>query len=166
MDTADKIHNLPVPERFLPLMTRTLAGAYAAEANAEAVNISPPLEPPTEGRLEAGWTKEEVVRAYREATPALRAAFNYLADRPDKEVNTLELARAVYPNDNDMDARNRLYGVFGGFGSKAEYTYHKKKKDWFFSQHRERMPDGSAGRMIYVMPAEKAAWLREARGRE
>jgi len=106
--------------------------------------------------LGAGWTKEEVVRAYREATPALRAAFDYLADHPEKEVNITELARVVYPNDNDVDARDRLYGVFGGFGSKVAYTYHKKK-EWFFSGYRERMSDGSAGRMIYVMPAEQAA---------
>jgi hypothetical protein len=37
---------------------------------------------------------------------------------------------------------------------------------WFFSAARERHPDGSLGYMVYIMPAEKAAWLREASGRE
>jgi hypothetical protein len=69
----------------------------------------------------------------------------------------------VYPNDNDVDARNKLYGVLGAFGSRS-YKYGKQK--WFFAADRERNPDGSAGRMVYIMPAEQAAWLRKASGRE
>ncbi|MDP9479611.1 MAG: hypothetical protein M3R38_28770 [Actinomycetota bacterium] len=122
-----------------------------------------PYSPPSEGRSAVEWTKEEVIRAYREATPALRAAFDFLADRPDEEAKSLDLAREVYPEDNDVDAESRLYGVLGGLG-KAAYRYGKKR--WFFDANRERMPDGSAGYMVYVMPAREAAWLREASGRE
>lgn len=162
MYTADRVHDLPIPARFLPLIHRTLADAYAAEAAGEGA--SPPVSP-AEGGSEIKWTKEEVVRAYREATPALRAAFDYLADHPEPEqVKSLELARVVYPNDNDIDAESRLYGVLGGFGTKATQRYRKKK--WFFDAYRERMADGSAGYMIYVISVEKAAWLREASGRE
>ncbi len=165
METTDRIHNLPVPERFLPLMTRTLADAYGDEDASGNNQTDTPQKSPLEGGSEVEWTKDEVVRAYREATPALRAAFDYLADHPEPEiVKTLELARTVYPNDNDVDARNRLYGVLGGFGAKAVNWYGKKK--WFFFADRERMGDGSAGRMVYVMPADKSAWLREASGRE
>ncbi len=164
MNGGERIHNLPVPQRFLPLMTRTLAEAYAAEAAGGAPMSISPYGPPSEGRSAVEWTKEEVIRAYREATPALRAAFDFLADRPDEEAKSLDLARAVYPEDDDADAESRLYGVLGGFGTKATQRYGKKK--WFFSAYRERMADGSAGYMVYVMPAREAAWLREAGGRE
>ncbi len=167
METVDRIHSLPVPERFLPLMTRTLAEAYAAEEGAGANGASTMALPQQAPQASIGspveWTKEEVFRAYREATPALRTAFDYLADRPSQEVRSRDLARAVYPHDDDDQAEGRLYGVLGGFGTKAANRYAKKK--WFFDAYRERMPDGSAGYYVYVMPAEKAAWLREAGGR-
>jgi hypothetical protein len=166
MDTVSeagrRVHNLPIPERFLPLIHRTLADAYAAEAAPEG---TAPSVPPSESSSAMVWTKEEVVRAYREATPALRTAFDHLADHPEPEqVKSLDLARVVYPEDNDIDAESRLYGVLGGFGTKATQRYGKKK--WFFDAYRERMPDGSAGYMIYVISVEKATWLREASGRE
>jgi hypothetical protein len=111
------------------------------------------------------WTAEEVVRAYRESTPALRAALDYLADRPGREVSSLELARAVYPHDSDDGAEKRLYGVLGAFGRRS-YGY--GKKEWFFTAYRKHRLDGSLalGYFVYVMPAEKAGWLRKARGRE
>ena len=57
------------------------------------------------------WTGEEVARAYRESTPALRAALNYLAQRPGREVSSRELARAVYPHDGEGRVEERLYGI-------------------------------------------------------
>ena len=111
------------------------------------------------------WTGEEVARAYRESTPVLRAALDYLADRPGREVGSLELARAVYPHDSDGGAQQRLYGMLSAFGRRS-YGY--GKKEWFFSAYRKRRPDGSLalGYFANVTPAEKAAWLRQASGRE
>jgi hypothetical protein len=111
------------------------------------------------------WTAEEVARAYRESSPALRAAFDYLAERPEREVSALELARAVYPHHSDGGAQQRLYGLLNAF---TRRTYGYGKKEWFFAAHRKRRPDGSLvlGSFGYVMPAEKAAWLRKASGRE
>jgi hypothetical protein len=151
-----------VPERFLPLINKTLAEAYAAEAKEAAASKGVPSAPPSEGGSEWVWTEEEVARGYSESTPAQRTAFDYLADNYGREVESTELARVVYPNDNDVDARNKLYGVLGAFGSRS-YKYGKQK--WFFAADRERNPDGSAGRMVYIMPAEQAAWLRKASGR-
>ena len=113
----------------------------------------------------AEWTGEEVARAYRESTPALRAALDYLAERPGREVSSLELARAVYPHDSDVGAQQRLYGVLNAF-TRRMYGY--GKKEWFFAAHRKRRPDGSLvlGYFGYVMPAEKAAWVHKASGRE
>jgi hypothetical protein len=111
------------------------------------------------------WTAEEVARAYRESTPALRAALDYLADRPGREVSSLELARAVYPHNSDVSAARRLYGALSAFGRRS-YGYGKKQ--WFFTAYRKRHPDGSLalGYFGYVMPAENAAWLRKASRRE
>jgi hypothetical protein len=102
------------------------------------------------------WTSEEIVRAYGESSPALRAALDYLADRPGREVGSRELARALYPHDSDVCAQQRLYGVLGAFGRRS-YGY--GKKEWFFTTHRKRRPDGSLvlGYFSYVMPVEKAA---------
>jgi hypothetical protein len=114
----------------------------------------------------AEWSGEEVVRAYGESSPALRAASDYLAERPGREVSSRELARALYPHDDsDVCAQRRLYGVLGTFGRRS-YGY--GKKEWFFAAHRKRRPDGSLvlGYFGYVMPAEKAAWVRKASGRE
>jgi hypothetical protein len=112
------------------------------------------------------WTAEEVARAYRESTPTLRAALDYLAERPGREVSSLELARAVYPgDDSDGGAQQRLYGVLNAF-TRRSYGY--GKKEWFFAAHRKHRPDGSLvlGHFGYVMPAEKAAWVRKVSGRE
>ncbi len=111
------------------------------------------------------WTGEEVARAYRESTPALRAALDYLAKRPGREVSSLELARELYPHDSHVGAQRRLYGMLSAFGRRS-YGY--GKKEWFFSAYRKRRPDGSLalGHFGYVMPAEKAGWLRKASGRE
>ena|SRR3712207_6275542 len=111
-----------------------------------------------------GWTAEEVARAYREGSPALRAVLDYLAQRPEREVSSRELARALYPHDSDGGARQRLFGVLNAF---TRRTYGYGKKEWFFAAHRKRRPDGSLalGHFGYVMAAEKAAWVRKASGR-
>jgi hypothetical protein len=160
MDTTDRIHNVPVPERFLPLITRTLAEAYTAEDTAVTNGVLTPSTPTPEAGSDIKWTKEEVVRAYREATPALRAFFDHIADHSGQEVKSRDLAKVVYPNDDPDQAEGRMYGVLGGFGTKSTTRYGKKK--WFFDGRRERMSDGSAGYFVYVMPDEEASWLREA----
>lgn len=163
----DRIHQVPVPERFLPLINRTLADAYEAESTTEfrssnASKVAPQLDP-SEGPTEI-WMDEEVAHAYRESTPAQRTALNYLAARPDEWVTTIELAHELYPNDSDVDARNKLYGVFGAMGRRFHSKYGKTK--WFFDVDRERKTDGTSGRMVYCMPSEKAVWVRKASGRE
>jgi hypothetical protein len=57
MDTANRIHNMPVPERFLPLINKTLAEAYAAEAKEAAASKGVPSAPPSEGGSEWVWTE-------------------------------------------------------------------------------------------------------------
>jgi hypothetical protein len=73
------------------------------------------------------------------------------AHRDPERVRSPELARAVYPANYHIAAESRLYGVLGGFGTKATQRYRKRK--WFFDANRERMADGSAGYMIYACSA-------------
>ncbi len=166
MDVADKVekvHNVPVPERFLPLVYKALADAHRDEANArsrgdDASGQAPAEEDPRE------WTEDEVVRAYRESSFRQRAALEYLADNLEHEVSSRELARAVYPDDDPEIAEGKLYGVLGAFGRRASSKYGKKK--WFFRGYRERLDNGKLGYFIYKMPAEKAAWVQKASGKE
>ena len=81
---------------------------------------------------------------------------DYLADRPGREVSSLELARVVYPHDSNDGAERRLYGVLGAFGRRS-YGY--GKKEWFFTAYQKCRPDGSLalGYLAYAMAAEKAA---------
>ncbi len=163
MDMASTVHNVPVEARHLPLVYRVLADAYEGESLSQADGGDPSDQPPAEGRSATEWTREEVLRAYHESTPKQRVALDYLADRPEQSVRSLKLALEVYPDDDGDDAESRLYGVLGAFGTRAKYTYGKDV--WFFSAERERHSDGSMGYMVYTMPAEEAAWLREAGGR-
>lgn len=158
----EKVHNMPVPERFLPLIHRTLADAYAAEAITGTGGGEAPYAAPNGGSAE--WTEEEAALAYRESSPALRAVLDHLAKNADRKVTSLELARAAYPEDGDDEAEGRLYGVLGAMGRRFWNDY--GKREWLFHASRGRNPDGSPGGMVYVMPEEKAAWLRRASGRE
>jgi len=158
------VYEVPVPERFLPLVYRVLADAYEGKGPTLAGVLEPPDQPPSEGAYAVEWTKEEVVRAYRESTPKQRIALDYLADHPDQQVRSRQLAGVVYPDDSPDEAESRIYGVLGAFGTRARYNY--GKKSWFFEPERDRHSDGSQGYMIYTMHAREAAWVREASGRE
>ena len=165
----DNIHQIPVPERFLPLINRTLADAYEAESSTETYGGNDSVVTPqmsSKEELGEAWVEEEASRAYRESTMAQRAALDYLADpeRAGKWVNSLDLGRAVYPNDGNAEAENKLYGVLGAMGRRFHSKYRKTK--WFFNVDRERNPDGSSGSMIYCMPDKEATWVRKASGRE
>lgn len=157
----DRVHKVPVPERFLSLVYRALAEAYEDEGNTEARGRGVSDVPPSEGDAEE-WTKEEVERLYCEGSPALRDLLGYLADRPDIPVKTSELASELHPNLDGEDAHNKIYGTFGHLGRLSKAF---GKSHWFFTPERERNADGSPGYFVYCMPSEKAAWLKKARGR-
>ncbi len=159
----ETMHSIPVPERFLPLIHRTLADAYAAESTTEAGG-GRLLPAASNGGSEGAWTEEEVALVYRESSPALRAVLDHLAENYDQEVTSLGLARAAYPKDGDDEAEGRLYGVLGAMGRKLYKDY--GKREWFFDASRGRNPDGSLGGMVYVMSEETAGWVRKAGGRE
>ncbi|MDP9476164.1 MAG: hypothetical protein M3R38_10855 [Actinomycetota bacterium] len=158
----EKMHSIPVPERFLPLIYRTLADAYAADPAESGSGGNTPLIASADGSGGA-WAEEEVALVYREGSPALRAVLGHLAENPKREVTSLELARAAYPEDGNDEAEGRLYGVLGAMGRKLHKDY--GEREWFFDASRERNPDGSPGGMVYVMSEETAGWVRKAGGR-
>ena len=163
MDTMGKVHNVPVPERFLPLVHKVLADAYAAELAANDRGDSAPDRPPEKSVAQRGWTREEVVDAYRESSLKQRAILDYLARNPDRWVPALELAREVYPGLSDKEAWDKLNGSLGAFGTRVNPKY--GHEHWFFGAKRETRSDGSRGTFIYCMPPEKANWLQEASSR-
>jgi hypothetical protein len=101
------------PERFLPLVMKALADAYAAEK----VWVTPQksgLKPLSVGSqagsndpLSNEWSEEDVVRAYRKVSPRAKEALAYIAVHSEcgekercedgKWVTAPEVARAVYP---------------------------------------------------------------------
>ncbi len=182
MEERDRVHNIPVPERFLPLVHKTLAEAYAAEAieetgrevvpqsdSAKRSRVKEPIM--NESKVKESvmdewtgvWTKDQVVSAYRRASPKLRPVLEYLAKYSENEVTALELARAVYPNDRDDVAEKRLYGTLRGLTTP---TYKYGHVHWFVKADRERKPDGSLGGMVYTMFDREAVWVKEASGHE
>jgi hypothetical protein len=143
---------VPVPKRFLPLIYGTLADAYRSDAAEKSQGVDTPQDAPmVEDPLV--WTKEEVVRAYREATPSQRAVFDYLAaeERAGHDVPALELAHVVYPGLSEEEAWGKLNGTLGGFGTKVAQKYHKL--EWFFSATR---PDPRSY-IVYKMQPKVAA---------
>src|SRR5215207_8812315 len=124
MDLEEKVHNVPVPERFLPIVFNALAEAYRGEASGGLSGVSTPVQPPADDTV-LGWTKAEVMSVYHESTQSLRVTLDYLADRAGQEVWSRELASAVYPKDGEAEAESRLYGVLGAFGSRVINKYGK-----------------------------------------
>jgi hypothetical protein len=163
MNQGEKVHNVPVPERFLPLVHRVLAEAYAADSTVGSSRVDAPQEaPPDDDGLSYEWTEEEVARAYRESSPTMQVILDYLADHAEDWVPAPELARVAYPQESN-GVEDRLYGAFGGMGRRFHNQY---RKHWFFDYGRERNPDGSWGSMRYRMPPERAAWVKRASGSE
>jgi len=162
MEERDRIHNIPVPERFLPLVHKVLAEAYAAEST-EGTGRKAAPQPDTANEAEAKelmmdewtgvWTKAQVVSAYRGASPRLRAALEYLAKRSEDKVTALELAHAVYPNDSSDKAEKRLYGVLRHLTTP---TYEYGHRHWFVKA------EGSPSGFTYKMFNKEAEWITEA----
>ncbi len=162
MEERDRVHSMPVPERFLPLVHKALAEAYAAEV-AEEMGVKDAARSALTNGSESKklamdewtgvWTKAQVVSAYRGASLKLQAALEYLAKRSEDKVTAVELARAVYPNDSDDKAEKRLYGVLRHFTTWSQKYGHRH---WFVKA------EGSPSGFTYKMFDTEAEWIKEA----
>jgi hypothetical protein len=125
--------NVPVPEDRVPEVYALLAQPRTAE---------------TQGN---GWSRDEMVRAYRESSAAMKRVFEHLADRPGQEVGADELSSAVGVT------RPQLAGVLGAAGRRFANRY--KKTAWPF----EAQWISDAGMVVYEMTSDVADAIREAR---
>ncbi len=165
MEERDKVHNVPVPERFLPLVHTALAQAYADEAIEETGRDVPRADSAKRSEVKelaidewtGVWTKDQVVSAYRGASPRLQAALEYLAKRSEDKVPALELAHEVFPNDSVDKAEKRLYGVLRHLTTP---TYKFGHVHWFVKA--EWSPSG----FTYKMYDREAEWIKGATARE
>ncbi|MGI9050224.1 MAG: hypothetical protein ACR2GU_12780 [Rubrobacteraceae bacterium] len=166
MEERNTIHNVPVPERFLPLVHKVLAQAYAGEAIEETGReAAAQADPAKRSEVKESvmdewtgvWTKYQIVSAYRGASPRLRAVLEHLAKHSEDKVTALELAQAVYPNDSGDKAEKRLYGVLRHLTTPTDEYGHRH---WFVKA------EGSPSGFTYKMFDREAEWIKEAGERE
>jgi hypothetical protein len=163
MEERERVHSMPVPERFLPLVHKVLAEAYAAEAVEETgteggssqsdLADGSGMEELVIDEWTGVWTKAQVVSTYRGASPKLRVALEYLAKRSEDKITARELAHAVYPNDSNDKAEKRLYGVLRHF---TTWTQKYGHRHWFVKAK------GSPSGFTYKMFETEAKWIEEA----
>lgn len=178
MNNGEQIHNVPVPERFLPLVMKTLADAYAAEeawATPEKSGLKPlSVGPQSDSNdpLSYEWSEEDVIRAYRRVSPRAKEALAYIAVHSEcgedercedgKWVTAPKVARAVYKDADVGKAERQLFGTLGRMGSR----FQELGKHWFFLYGKEPRPDGTLGSMRYHIHKQEAEWVKRAAGIE
>jgi hypothetical protein len=74
---------------------------------------------------------------------------NYPADRPGREVEALDLARAAYQHESE-GVENKLSGVLGQMGRRCYNDY--GKRTGFFTVRRQINIDRSAARFTVCLP--------------
>jgi hypothetical protein len=100
-----------------------------------------------------GWSRENLLRSYRESPEAMMKAFDYLAGHAGQEVTTKELAAAIGVT------RSQLAGVVGAFGRRKKNRYGEDDLPF------RAVWSAGAGMVVYEMSPAVAAVINEARGR-
>lgn len=98
-----------------------------------------------------GWNRDLVQRAYRESADQMRRLLRFLADQPNVEVSSYELADAI-------EARfgwNTVAGMLGAFGRRSVNRYGRDEPMW------EYRFDGD-GRILITMPNGPAEAIKSA----
>ena len=98
-----------------------------------------------------GWNGEAVRRAYRESADKMRALLVFLADHPDREVSSEEMAEAI----NAKFGWNTVAGMLGAFSRRCANRYGRSKPMWEF-----RYDD--ADRILITMPPQVAKIIKDA----
>jgi hypothetical protein len=65
----------------------------------------------------ADWAREPIVRMYRESPPAMKAFLDHLADNPERDFTSVEMAQAIGRTDR------QFRGVLGAFGHRVHSRY-------------------------------------------
>jgi hypothetical protein len=98
-----------------------------------------------------GWSRDNLLRAYRESPEAMKKAFDHLADHANQEVTANQLATAVGVT------RQQLAGVLGAFG--------RRKKNRYGEENLPFRAVWSAGAqmVVYEMSPAVATIINQAR---
>lgn len=88
-----------------------------------------------------GWNRDLVQRAYRESADQMRRLLRFLADQPNVEVSSYELADAI----GAKFGWNTVAGMLGAFGRRSVNRYGRDEPMW------EYRFDGD-GRILITMP--------------
>jgi hypothetical protein len=99
-----------------------------------------------------GWSRDNLLRAYRESPEAMKKAFDYLADHAGQEVTTDELAAAIGVT------RSQLAGVIGAFGRRKKNRYGQENLPF------RAVWSAGAGMSVYEMSPAVATVIGQARG--
>jgi hypothetical protein len=112
----------------------------------------PRLTSPTEKGFVHGWNRETVRRAYRESGDEMRRLLGFLAQNPDREISSYELADA-------LEARfgwNSIAGMLGAFRRRCGNRYGRTEPMWEVRYDKE-------GHTLLRMPGSTAEVIREAK---
>jgi hypothetical protein len=120
---------------FVP--RRHLAQVYAFIASLEGVGA----EPSAAAHTEDGWDEALIRRMYEESPTTVKRMLRALAEAPDEELTTDDLAAAMKPGAN----WNSVAGAFGAFGRRVKNRY--RRSTWPF----EMRWDNDLSRAFYKM---------------
>lgn len=100
----------------------------------------------------SGWNAELLARCWRESPSPMKAFLLYLANNPDREISSEEIAPAIHRT------RHQMSGMLGAFGRRTKNRYGMGtwpySARWGFEEHRA----------IYVMDSATAAIIRNVAG--
>ena len=136
---------MAIPEEFVPAVTRLVEGRQGSTP--ERI-----LEAPTEQGFVYGWDRDMVRRAYRESADKMRNLLGFLAENPDREVSSYEIAEAI----GAKFGWNTVAGMLGAFGRRCANRYGRSMPMWEFRHDNQ-------DRILMTMPAKVAEAIQSAK---
>jgi hypothetical protein len=94
-----------------------------------------------------GWTEDLLRRAYGESGEPMKKLLVFLAESPESEFNSDEIAQGIGVTD-----WNSVAGMLGAFGRRVSNRYGRARPPWV-----ERRDDLQGGKWVKRMPADVAS---------
>jgi hypothetical protein len=136
----------------VPVHKQHLARVYAflGSLNEEATRYEQPAAESGDNERATGWTPDLIERQYRESKQFMRRFQKHLAEHPGQQFSTSEMAVVL----DAPKGSKSVAGALGAYGRRVTNRY--KQSDWLFKAWW-----GDAGEVIYSMPEEYAAIIRD-----
>ncbi len=131
---------MAIPAEMVPAVTAFMEGQETAQAPG-----SPRFSSEGEAGFVHGWNRVLAQRAYRESADQMRRLLEFLAEHPNQEVSSYELADAI-------EARfgwNTVAGMLGAFGRRCGNRYGRTEPMWDYRFDAD-------GRILITMPSGPA----------